>query len=67
MNDIVRFGVVLGIVTLAIIIIGSVLQNTFTPAESKKILCAEMIGHLNWFNLFNIHTDGFKAYYGQQC
>lgn len=67
MNDIVRFGVLIGVITLAILIIGSVLQNTFNPSESKKTLCAGMIGHLNWLSLFHIRTNGLKADYNQQC
>ena len=67
MNDIVRFGVLIGVITLAVLIIGSFLQNTFNPSESKKTLCAGMIGHLNWLSLFHIRTNGLKADYNQQC
>ncbi|HET7285026.1 MAG TPA: hypothetical protein VFI70_10105 [Nitrososphaeraceae archaeon] len=67
MNDIFKFGVTLGIIMVAIVVIGSVLQNTFDSAESKKTLCAEMVGHMNWLSIFNIRTDGLKADYSQQC
>lgn len=67
MNDISKFGVTLGVIMVAIIVSGSVLQNTFNPAESKKTLCAEMVGHMNWLSIFNIRTDGLKADYSQQC
>ena len=67
MNDIFKFGVTLGIIMVAIVVIGSVLQNTFDSSESKKTLCAEMVGHMNWLSIFNIRTDGLKADYSQQC
>ena len=67
MNDISKFGLTLGVVMVAIVVIGSFLQNTFNSSESKKTLCAEMVGHMNWLNIFNIRTDGLKADYSQQC
>jgi hypothetical protein len=67
MNDLIKYGVTLGVIMVEIVVIGSVLQNTFDPAESKKTLCAEMVGHMNWLNIFNIRTDGLKADYSQQC
>lgn len=67
MNDIVRFGVIIGIIIIAIIVIGSVIQNSLNPKESKKTLCAEMVGHLNWLSLFNVHVDRLKADIDQQC
>jgi hypothetical protein len=67
MNDIIRFGAIIAVITLAIPIFGSVLQNTLNPSESKRMLCAEMIGHMNLLSLFNIRTNGLKADYNQQC
>ena len=67
MNDLFKFGVTLGVIMVAIVVVGSVLQNTFDPAESKKTRCAEMVGHMNWLSIFNIRTDGLKADYSQQC